>query len=339
MQRQWETWLLTACDPQSSADPPRRELTAAQLAAALSAAQDHFVLGSVLRSVAAWRGRETGVRSDVYATVRTFADFHLRDTGRTLGLRHVARQAVQALTAAGILCCVLKGEDFASRLYPSPAQRPYRDVDMLVPRDAFRDADRVIQSLGFTPLAPERKYAADQYGQISYLASIPERWSFELHWNLINSPAQRQRCSIAWEDLTYQSVQPPAQAGGFRRLTPTSLLLLAAVHACVGHRFDSLQQLCDIRQICRGAAGNVDAAQLAEYCRRLRCETPLAWSLDLLVRMFRCDAARDLAERCRFSAQVARPWAMLGRHTVLRPHTTASKLRRSLARVRLKNAA
>jgi hypothetical protein len=339
MRRTWESWLLAACDPQTVAEPPRQKLASAGLASALSAAQDHFVLGSVLRSVAAWRTDDEGIHPAQATAVRAFADFHLRDTGRTLGLRQLAYQAAQSLAAAGIPCCILKGEDFASRLYPSPVQRPYRDVDVLVPKDAFREADRVVLSLGFVPVTPDRKYAAEDYGQISYFSSSPEQWSFELHWNLINSPAQRRQCSLTWDDLTFSAEQRSAHLGGARLLTPTSLLVLACVHACVGHRFDSLQQLCDIRQICRGAAGPVDAAELAETCRRLRCETPVAWSLDLLVRLFKCVEARELAAKCKFTQQAVRPWAMLGRQTVLRPHTAASKLRRSLARVRLKNAA
>jgi hypothetical protein len=335
IQRSWETWLLAACDPIPRATPSRRRLTPADLNAALTAAKRHFVLGSALQSAAAWR---LGDDAQLAAVIQPWSEFQLRDAGRTLALRVLAEQTVGALARAGIPCSILKGLDFATRLYPSPALRPFRDVDLLVPRDAYRDADQIIQSLGYKALEPERKYAADEYGQISYLANGAERWSLELHWNLINSPSQRRRCSVAWEDLEFAS-QPPAEAGGLHRLTPTSLLVLGSVHACVGHRFDSLQQLCDIRQICRGADGPVDAARLSDACRLLQCETPLAWALDLVARLFHCPATRELAAQCDFSRRAIRPLRLLGRHTVMRPHTAASKLRRSLARIRLKNAA
>jgi hypothetical protein len=336
MQRTWETWLLAACDPAPRATAPRRRLTPAELNAALGAAKRHFVLGSALQSVSAWRLSDD---LRLAAVIQPWSEFQLRDAGRTLGLRVLAEQAVQALAGAGIPCCILKGLDFAKRLYPSPALRPFRDVDLLVPRDAYRDADQIIRSLGYKALGPERKYAADDYGQISYLARGAEQWSLELHWNLINSPSQRRRCSLAWEDLDFLS-QPFAAANGHvHQLTPTSLLLLASVHACVGHRFDSLQQLCDIRQICRGAAGLVDPAGLSDASRRLQCETPLAWALDMVARIFNCRATRELIAQCQFSRNAARPLRLLGRHTVMRPYTAASKLRRSLARIRLKNAA
>ena len=325
-------WLLAACDPQTAPAPSTRPLAAGELAAVLAAAKQHAVLGATLRSAAAW-----GVGRDAAAAhvLRRSEGDHLRDVGRTLGLRHVAHQATAALARAGLPCCLLKGEDFAARLYPTPALRPYRDVDLLTPRETFADADRVIQSLGFVPLMPRRKYAAEQYGQISYHAQGPEQWSLELHWNLINSPAQRQQCSLTWDDLDLE----PATPGSVQRLSPASLLVLASVHACLGHRFDSLQQLCDLRQICRGVAGAVEPERLMHCCRRLRCETPLAWSLDLLVRVFRCEEARRLRAACQFSNAVVRPLRVLGRETVLEPHSAASRLRRSWARLRLKNAA
>jgi hypothetical protein len=336
MLQSWDSWLLAACDPGPGGTPPQGKIANDVLRASLEAAQQHFVLGSALQSFKAW-----GVASDAACSevLRTFADRHRKDIGRTLGLRQLAEQAVQALTAASVCCTILKGQDFASRLYPTPALRPFRDVDILVPRSGYKQADAVVQQLGFKPVEPERKYADEDYGQISYLATSAEQWSLELHWNVINSPAQRRTCSITWDDFSFEPQQPPAQTAGYRRLTPVSLLILAGVHACVGHRFDSLQQLCDIRQICRGAAGAVDAAQLADACQRLRCETPVAWSLDMASRLFNCPESRNLSRAFRFSRNVVRPLALLGRQTVLRPQTRASKLRRSLARLRLKNAA
>jgi hypothetical protein len=336
MLQTWESWLLAACDPQASGLPPQNQIAAGRLLATLEAAQGHGVLGSALQSFKAW---SVAPDVDCNNALKTFADRHRKDIGRTLGLRQLAEQVVHSLTADNVCCTILKGQDFASRLYPTPALRPFRDVDILVPRSRYKQADAVVQQLGFKPVEPERKYATDDYGQISYLATSAEQWSLELHWNVINSPAQRRTCSITWDDFAFEPQQLPAQTGAYRRLTPVSLLILAGVHACVGHRFDSLQQLCDIRQICRGAAGAVDAAALAEACQRLRCETPVAWSLDMASRLFDCPEAQALGRAFRFSRNVVRPLALLGRQTVLQPQTRASKLRRSLARLRLKNAA
>lgn len=326
--RRIETWLLAACDPATHSESPCGRLSADGVRVALAAARSHNVLGSTLRSADRWQQDATHCDE--------FRQQHLVDVGKTLGLRLIAQAVTQRLSAAGIPCCLLKGEDFASRLYPNPALRPYRDVDVLVPLAAMNEADRLIRSMGYEPVEPERKYQAHEYGQISYFASGPERWSLELHWNIINSPAQRQVCSLTLEDF---DVVASSKFEGAWQLSPTSLLVLAAVHACIGHRFDSLQQLCDIRQICRGAAGPIDVQRLADMCRLRGCETPLRWSLDLASRLLGCDYARELAELCSFSSRAARPFGMLGRQTVLRPQTALSRLRRSWARSRLKLAA
>jgi hypothetical protein len=338
-QRTVDNWLLEAADPMTPAESPAGQVTLAGLEALFAAAREHFVLGSVLCSTARWKLTDRlpdRDRQQFASLVAQLNTEHLRDTGRTLGLRQLGDQAVQALSNAGIPCCVIKGEDFATRLYPSRALRPYRDVDLLVPRTAFHEADAVLQSLGFAPQLPERKYDAAEYGQISYYAKCAERWPLELHWNLINSPAQRHTCSLTWDDLDISAAVEP---GGPHRLSATSLLVLAAVHACIGHRFDSLQQIYDIRQICRGAAGPVDPDELTEVCRCHQCETPVRWSLELLMRLFDCPAALDLAASCRFSPHGVRQYRILGRHTVLRPNSATSRLRRAWARRRLKFAA
>jgi hypothetical protein len=172
MLQTWESWLLAACDPQASGLPPQNQIAAGTLVATLEAAQGHGVLGSALQSFKAW-----SVAPDVDCSnaLKTFADRHRKDIGRTLALRQLAEQVVQSLTADNVGCTILKGQDFASRLYPTPVLRPFRDVDILVPRSRHKQADTVVQQLGFKPVEPERKYATDDYGQISYLTTSAEQ--------------------------------------------------------------------------------------------------------------------------------------------------------------------
>ncbi len=333
-------WLLAACDPQTGPSPPLGCLRQADLERLIEAAERHAVLGAVLRSLARWQA----VASPFLAAERATCEQQLQAAqtrllqrvGRTLGLRQIAVQALAALAAQRIPCCILKGQDFADRLYPDRSLRTYSDVDVLVPREAFGEADAVLRNMDFVPQLPERKYAAEQYGQISYLSAGDARWSLELHWNLINSPAQRHRCSLTWNDL---HMLAPASAGQPHRLCPNSLMVLACVHACLGHRFDSLQQLCDIRQIARGSAGALDLELLADMSGQLRCGASLAWSLNLVMRLLGCPEAAHLAAHV--SRWHGRGWqaGLFGRQTVLHPHRPWSKLRRACARHVLKYAA
>lgn len=53
------------------------------------------------------------------------------------------------LEAAGIPCLCLRGPFAAATLYPDPADRPFRDLDLLIPREHARKALQVFRSAGF----------------------------------------------------------------------------------------------------------------------------------------------------------------------------------------------
>lgn len=53
------------------------------------------------------------------------------------------------LEAAGIPCLCLRGPFAAATLYPDPADRPFRDLDLLIPREHARKALHVFRAAGF----------------------------------------------------------------------------------------------------------------------------------------------------------------------------------------------
>lgn len=80
------------------------------------------------------------------------------DKLRALTIRHrhanrvrsqVLAEIVDAFTRAGIECVVLKGAALAHLIYPSPALRPMRDLDLLVPQDAALRAQQMLAEIGF----------------------------------------------------------------------------------------------------------------------------------------------------------------------------------------------
>ena len=62
----------------------------------------------------------------------------------------VVVDAVRALESAGIPVLVLKGAALARLVYANPLLRPMRDVDLLVPAAAARQASLILSGLGFT---------------------------------------------------------------------------------------------------------------------------------------------------------------------------------------------
>ena len=92
------------------------------LAAARAAAKSHFVLGSTLRSIAAWgTARDTGRA----ALVKPYADFHLHDAGRTLDIVADANgdgrvDAADLAIWRSNFGSVSSGLDSSSHLIPEP---------------------------------------------------------------------------------------------------------------------------------------------------------------------------------------------------------------------------
>ena len=88
----------------------------------------------------------------------------------------------------GIPAILLKGTEFADRLYSEPGLRPFRDIDIMVSKKALADAGTALADLGYqAQAAPVMKYAGG-YGQHSWRLTGGRGATVELHWNLVNSP-------------------------------------------------------------------------------------------------------------------------------------------------------
>jgi len=77
---------------------------------------------------------------------------YLRNAFRNALLFRQTAEAAGALSAEGIPVMLLKGIHLARFLYEEPALRSMADIDVMVPRDRIRDADRVLVEMGYGPL-------------------------------------------------------------------------------------------------------------------------------------------------------------------------------------------
>jgi hypothetical protein len=341
-------WLMRLCDPQGCADLPATRLDPSGMTRLLALAAEHAVTGAVLDNVgriASTLGSERIVRGTTAAAAAAvdIATATARDgwfgfAVQSLVLRQRSDRIAVALAEAGVHAGIIKGEDFADRLYPSAALRPFRDIDLFVPRKVMPAAAAVMESLGFREAGCGRH--AGDYGERTWDSGDRPLVRVDIHWNLINSPAQRRCSSLDYDAFPWER-RPQSQ---LLRTTPAALLLIAAVHAVLGHRFDRLQQLCDIRQICRGAAGPIDVEWLAEAARSCGVETSVAGALEVTARLLRDDATEAihgrLARRPAGRRASVMPWRLLvGESTLLEAERPLTKLRRAVVREWMKRAA
>ena len=123
-------------------------------------------------------------------------------------LRRQAAEIAAALAADGVPAMVLKGPEFADRLYPQPAVRVFSDIDLLIPKTAGAAAEAVMRRLGYEPAASSMKYD-EGYGERGWRRPKSPGGLVEIHWNLVNSPTLRRMVSVELADL---QVEPAPDA-------------------------------------------------------------------------------------------------------------------------------
>jgi Uncharacterised nucleotidyltransferase len=294
-----ECWLLALADPENlRADLPRQRLDAEEVVSLCVLAELHGVLPATLNHVDhLLRDKpqdflmKPGLNSEVFATIDLMRKRVAERLAMALFLGAESRKLSAGLVAAGAEGIVLKGADFAARLYTPPSLRPFIDVDLLVRASDWDRVNAVMSRMGYVPRETPLKHAGG-YSERTWEHPAMPGAMVEVHDNLVNSPTIRRGVSVHFEDL-------PLERGtdGHLRATPAGLLIMAAVHGAASHSFDKLQHLCDIAQIVRGRAGPIDETSVRACLAKTGAGFSLALGLDLTARALNETAAADLLAR------------------------------------------
>ena len=290
-------WLLWLSDPLGSRRPlPAVRLKADEASLLIRCAEAHRVLPAVarnLRRAASRYGARRVIAGASSEAARDALGSRLLEAEAKLQRRKVltvliARQTDElaaGLAARGLRAVLLKGADFAARLYPAAGLRYYRDVDVLTEPSATRPAARLMEALGYAPVKPSFTRRHPEWQEYAWRRRDGQGALVEIHGDLVHSPALRRRTSVGLKDLDLE----PAPVGSRlpSRPSPASLLVVAAVHAAISHTFGRLQPLCDVLQAARGAAGPVDVDRLARMAGRTGSGRAVATSLLLARAAFR----------------------------------------------------
>jgi hypothetical protein len=298
----------------------------------LTLADAHGVLGLVLHNL---DKRSAG--SEVAGLPRARQSWRAQLV-KTMKLRQFGQQLMAALIAAEVPAVLLKGPDFADHLYPQPALRPTRDLDLLVPQDRWPEAHTVLRQFG---LRVARRHAGrtltQDYGEQAWRREPFDGTFVDLHWNFIDKAGQRRRLRTAFDDWNW--AKQPA-IGGVRLVsTPEIRLVIAALHATISHQFERLLHLSDLRQAARQLA-EADLAKLQELLDRTRTQQVLAVALAVVARVLSDESSARLAARlrgCRPNPPLAS--RLITIHTVLGTGRPLAYVRRRLLREWLKLAA
>lgn len=195
----------------------------------------------------------------------------------TMALADLGRQVTSALKDANVDHALVKGEVFAHALYDDPSDRPYTDVDILLPEDALPAATDVMKSLDLVQFTLGHLDRSEQRGEHKWGYQDAPHLFVELHTDLVHFPSIRRRFTFTYEDYKI--------ANGNGRHPNSAHLIVAVVHAAAGHRFDLLRLVVDILQALRKLPAT-DLPHLETAILKLRLKPELAASLALVDELY-----------------------------------------------------
>lgn len=206
-----------------------------------SIAQQHR-LGPLLH----WQFTHGAIGVDVPQSFREWAAASFRRHAlRSLKLRREMVRIHRILRERGIKAVELKGAFLAFFVYPHPALRPLRDLDVLVPRDRAVEAFDALMQAGFIRpgnTVGDPAAALECRKHLPALVSADTGVIVELHTRLVtphtaggSSPGEPADNPAVWERLIHREIDGEDIAF----LSPADQLLHLIIHGLVMHRMNN----------------------------------------------------------------------------------------------------
>ena len=149
---------------------------------------------------------------------------HLEGFGRAAVVERRRGEVVAALADRGLDLLVLKGADWAFRIYPDPGMRPMVDVDVLAPPGRAADVVEALQDVGYHVDPAEAGLLERGFTVGMYPAEAP-KLRIEVHTAL----CRPTRHPIDVAELFARSA-PLTEDGPGRRMNDVDGLLYCAIH-------------------------------------------------------------------------------------------------------------
>ncbi len=249
--------------------PAPEHLLSGEWNAVIDAAERAGVLGLVASRVLALAEElPEDLRSDLRRRLRSFARHH--------GYYFIeAERVTTALAKLSIPSVVLKGVGLARSVYQDPAQRTFRDLDLLVPEDALEGAVGCVEALGYRMLTSGPLREVYRRLHFHHIFEGHAKPRLELHWGLTRVG---ESCRLPAKGLLERAV--PAQGGGtFLVPAPEDQLMHATLNLLRGG-FTELKRLVDIDRLLRSHSELVSQA-LATQASRAGLARALRLALEL----------------------------------------------------------
>jgi glycosyltransferase involved in cell wall biosynthesis len=186
-----------------------------------------------------------------------------RETVRRRVLEGHLSQILDRLCDSGIKVAVVKGPAVAAR-YRNPADRPFSDLDLLVPENQLESALNVLREYPATVRVPGKRPKADKR-DVLVRDETGIRFNVDLHWDLF-SYRQLRGSSEGATDAAWAEArdQPDSDMGPVWEVPDSYGIAFLCAHSVLDHRF----RLILFRDLLELSRGGVDWDSLGDVAAR-----------------------------------------------------------------------
>ena len=218
-----------------------------------------------------------------------------RDTIHDVARRELLRATLLRLAEASIPVIVLKGAALATLVYPSPALRPMRDIDLLIKRHDQDRLEAVLRSMRDGDTHP-----GSSLPDPKRLALLDVRHDLFHSRSSADGLPTVGRMPIAdfWERAWPVQIESVATLV----FSPEDLLLSLAFHLMdIGRFIGHVRTLCDIGEVCRRYRETIEWRQLVARACAYKMEKPLYYALHLAREMVGAGVPSEVLRELRTS--------------------------------------
>lgn len=248
----------------------------------IDAVAEHRIVGVAVRAM------ETGMLEMSDGATRDLVDRHDAVMARTLTVEDRMLDVVDALGSAAVDHRILKGSALAHLVALDPADREFRDVDVLVRSPEITRAVEELEALGARRVRPPLSADFDR----RFAKSVTLRWQgveIDIHRTVAAGPFG------VWstpDDLFSSPSGFTVADRSLNTLDRTHHLLHACYHVALGQ---SLPALANLRDIALLSTGDWDESRFRETVERWQGRAVVARAVRLVQRLLEVDVGKELA--------------------------------------------
>ena len=188
-----------------------------------------------------------------------------------LAERRALHQAIDALAGDGIAAVVLKGSALAWSAWPDPAERPMRDIDILVDADTAPRAYRILRKAGWSAPEVSERELRSLAARETHLPPLdsPEGLMLELHAHVWASSPLAGLAMPQSDDAGFLARAEKDPTLGLLIPSAQDMLAHLSIHCAVSHLFNTGPlALADIDYLLQ--TSDIDWTQFWADCERLQ---------------------------------------------------------------------